>query len=145
GTKVMVVRIDSTQAATTTAAAVFVDEYDATVAGVPLRTVTVPVAVSGSNQPLTMSTSTSEGGLSRSADGRYVTLAGYLAAPGTTTVSSSTSSSVNRVAGRIDSAGTIDTTTRSNNASSGSSVRAATSLDGNAFWISGGAGGIYYS
>lgn len=52
-----------------------------------------------------------EGQLSRSSDGKYLILAGYAAAPGSKDISSSSSATYNRVVGRIDAAGTINTAT----------------------------------
>jgi len=92
---------------------------------------------------------TSEGGLSRSVDTRYVTLAGYAAAPGTGSVSTSSSSSTNRAVARVDASGAIDASTLLAGAFSGSNVRGVTTIDGSAFWISGNSsgstGGIWYA
>src|SRR5262249_24101127 len=101
----------------------------------------LPVAVDGANQPLTMSGSaTSEGSLSRSGDGHFLLLAGYGTAPGTTSVASTLTSAVNRIVGRIDAAGTADTSTRPTTAFSGNNVRGATSDDGTTLWVSGAGG-----
>ena len=106
----------------------------------------LPTAASGANARLTLSGSgTSEGAIARSADARYLTLGGYDAAVGTMTVSSTASSTVNRVAARIDSIGNIDTSTRLNSAFSAGSVRSAVSADGAEFWLGGaGTGGCWY-
>ena len=127
--------------------ATFLDTYYPLVGAVPVSTVALPTAAAGSEQPLTLSgTATSEGGLSRSADGRYLTLAGYAVAPsvgGTTTGAS-------RVVGRVDATGAADTsTTLAATAFAGSNVRGATSVDGTSFWVSGTAsssanGGVWY-
>ncbi len=64
------------------AAPVFLDEY--TPAGALVQTIPLPTGVAGANRRLTMSGSAaSEGALALSADGRYLTLAGYDADPGT--------------------------------------------------------------
>jgi hypothetical protein len=110
----------------------------------------LPVAVNGLNRPLTLGgTQTSEGNLSLSSNGSYLTIAGYDAVPGTANVASIASATVNRVIGRIDASGNVDTSTRLDSAFSGSNVRGATSNDGTSFWVTGngngGTGGLHYS
>src|SRR5262249_4995350 len=89
-----------------------------------------------------------EGGLSRSENGSYVTLGGYAAAVGTQAVGFTLSANINRVIGRIDVNGNVDTTTRLNAAFDGSNIRATAAQDGTAFLASGngngGKGGVYY-
>nr|MDQ5837921.1 hypothetical protein [Acidobacteriota bacterium] len=100
---------DGTAALGAGATAVFLDEYTTT--GTLVQSVPMPTAVSGSNKRLTASgTATTEGYMTRSTDGRYLILAGYDANVGTR-VTSSNSSSINRVIGRVDASGTVDTTT----------------------------------
>lgn len=95
----------------------------------------MPVAASGSNRALTLSGLASvEGQLSRSSDGKYLILAGYAAAPGTRDISTSNSTTNNRVIARIDAAGNINTGTASN-AFNAASVRGATSSDGTMLWV----------
>jgi len=95
----------------------------------------LPTAASGSNKPLTLSGLASvEGQLSRSANGKYLILGGYAAAPGSKDISTSSSTTYNRVVARIDAAGAIDTTTAST-AFNGGSVRGATSSDGTMLWL----------
>lgn len=111
------------------------------IVGTPLA---LPVAVSGMNKQLTLSgKATVEGQLSRSADGRYLLIAGYAANPGVNNVSSSASATVNRVIGRIDSAGNINTATASV-AFTGFAARGAASTDGTSLWLS-TEGGIGYT
>jgi len=158
--KVMVVRVDGVAADGTTtavlssaAAKVFLEERDAA-DGTLARTIALPTAVSGANAPLVLGGSTSsEGALSRSGDGKYVVLAGYAAAPGTSAVATTTASATNRIVGRVDAAGTIDTTTHLNavyNCTGGppctgaGNVRGATSQDGSAFWVDGNNTGMNY-
>ncbi len=149
GGTVMVLRAgDGVTALSSVAAPLFLDERSIADGSV-LRTIALPTAVAGSNAPLTIAgSSTSEGGLSLSSDGRFVTLAGYAAPPGTANVASSSAATINRVVGRVDAAGNIDTTTRLNNAFSGANVRAATTTNGSAFWITGAAAstsGVQYA
>ncbi len=125
----------------TSAHPVFVDEY--TVAGVHVRTIPLPVAASGQNQPCTNSgTATSEGLLTLSADARFLVCAGYAAPPGRASVASTTSTSTPRVLARIGLNGSIDTSTALTDAFSGGSVRSAVTDDGARFWAAGASGGV---
>jgi hypothetical protein len=145
-----VVRLgDGSAALDSSATAVFIDRLriDGTSFGSPIA---LPTAVSGNNQPFTLSgTAGSEGGLSLSVNGKYVTLAGYAAPPGTASVSSSMTSAIARLVARVDAAGNVDTTTRLTKAFSANNVRGATSIDGTAFWVAGngstGTAGVQYA
>ncbi|MEZ4392769.1 MAG: hypothetical protein R3A48_16890 [Polyangiales bacterium] len=108
--------------------------------------IALPVAMSGSNQPITLSgSSDSEGQLTRSADRRFVLLAGYAVAPGSITTSV-TATTEPRVIARVSANGTVDTSTTLGAAFSGTAVRGAASADGQTLWAFGqstGAGGIF--
>lgn len=106
--------------------------------GTVLRTIDLPTAASGNSAQLTLSgTGLTEGSLSTSADGRYVTLAGYAADPGIPYIADTGSGSgTKRVVARVDANGTVDTTTQIDNFVS-QSVRAATTNDGSGFWVGG--------
>ena len=68
--------------------------------------------------------------------------------PGTANVDGTSAATVNRVAGRIDVAGTVNTTTSFATATSGNNVRAATSTDGSELWLAGAGnanGGVWYN
>jgi hypothetical protein len=135
---------DGTSALNSNATAVFVDEY--TPSGTLVQSIPLPTSVSGLSRRLTASgTATSEGLITRSVDGRYILLPGYDAALGTASITSSASSSINRVAGRIDAAGNIDTTTALTDFSTGSNPRGVSSTNGTDLWVTGGAGGVRYS
>ena len=105
-----------------------------------LATVGASISVpSGASKPLTMSGSaSSEGFLNLSANGKYLTFAGYAAPAGTTGVASTTSASVKRVAGRVDASGAVDTSTAVA-AFTQNNARSAVSDDGTHVWL-GGAG-----
>ena len=141
---IVVVRVGAGDSLTNASTAVFLDEY--TTGGSLVQSVAIPASSSGSNAPLTLSgTAASEGSIVNSADGRYLTLAGYGIAPGTASVNSSTSATVNRVVARIDASASIDITTKLTDASTGNNIRGAVTNDGTAFWISGAAGGVRYA
>src|ERR1043166_59290 len=90
------------------AAAVFLDEY--TTGGTLVQSIAMPTAVNGSNKRLTASgTATSEGFLTRSVDGNYLIVPGYDTNVGTATITTSASATINRVIGRVDAAGNVDT------------------------------------
>src|SRR4051812_10976259 len=84
GGNLVVYRVGNGATALSNAAApVFVDEYSP--AGARIQSIALPTASASGNSPLTASgLSRSEGQIARSADGRFVTVTGYAAAPGTT-------------------------------------------------------------
>jgi hypothetical protein len=129
---------DGTASLGTTATITRVQEY--TLAGGLGFSVTMPTSVSGSNRRLTSSGSaTSEGFLCRSVDGNYLTLQGYDAATGTAAIATTASSSVNRVVGRIDMLGNVDTTSAADMYTA-SNPRSSVSVDGTHFWTGGNSG-----
>ncbi len=127
-----------------TAQPVFLDEYNP--CGGLVRSIPMPVAVSGDHKRLTLPISTTdytEGYLSLSQDGGKLALAGYDAAPGTTGVSAISATTVKRVVAVVHADGTVNTSTALS-AFSGQAVRAAV-IDGANIWVSGGSGGIMYT
>ena len=145
---VSVLRVGDGNAALSTSATPAIIERRKT-DGTLLGTVTLPIAVNGSNQPCTLAGSaTSEGRLMRSPNASYLTFAAYAAVPGFLSVATTTASIVNRDACRVDAAGNVDSTTRLTTAFSGSDVRAAVTNDGTSFWVSGtstgSSGGVWY-
>jgi DNA/RNA endonuclease G (NUC1) len=135
---------DGTAALTSNATAVFLDEY--TPAGALVQSIALPTAVSGANRRLTASgTSTSEGFVSRSGNDQYLIFAGYDAAVGTASITSSSGSTINRIIARVSAGGTVDTNTALTDFSSGGNPRAAYSLDGLNAWAVGSAGGVRYA
>jgi hypothetical protein len=110
-----------------------------------LNPLAMPTVASGSNARLTVSGSaSSEGALALSGDGHYVTLAGYDAAVGTAGVASTTSAATNRIVGRVDASGNIDTSTKITSLISGNNVRSAVTNDGTSFWVGGAVNGVVY-
>ncbi len=140
----VVARVGSgTSALTAAATEVFLDEY--TTSGTLVQTIALPTSVSGNNRILTASgNATSELGLTRSADGRYLVLAGYGAGVGTPSISTSQTTDVARVIGLIAADGTFDTSTSTGDAFSGVSIRAAATVDGTSFYSVGGNSGVRY-
>jgi hypothetical protein len=136
----VVVRVgDGSAALNGNATAAFLDEY--TASGVLVQSIPLPTVASGGNQPLTLSGSAiSEGFIALSQNGMYLTLGGYAATVGTVTPQTQTAALVNRVVGRIDLSGNIDTTTSLGDAYNGSNIRSVTSSDGFNLWTSGNGG-----
>jgi hypothetical protein len=127
------------------ATAAFLDEFTPT-GGSAVQSLALPTAPAGANKPLTVSGSaTSEGAVSLSSNGSYLTVGGYAAPPGTSGIAATTSAAQPRVMGRIDGAGNIETSTALTTAHSGNNVRGVASTDGASYWSAGGAGGIQYS
>jgi hypothetical protein len=127
---------DGTSTLTSAATARFLDEY--TPNGVFVQTIALPTSVVGPQRRLVDSgTATSNGFVTQSADGRYLLAAGYDAALGTTSITGSPSTTVNRVIARIGLDGTIDTTTALTDAYTGNNFRGVASVDGTSFWCSG--------
>lgn len=148
----VVMRIgDGTAALGSGSTACFLDEY--TTAGVFVQSIPMPIAAAGLNFPLTTSgTATSEGFLTLSSNGQYLVNCGYGVAPGVATIAATTSTVANRVVGRIDMAGNIDTTTAfSDMTYSAGNPRSACSDNGLQFWTTGPStitpanGGLRYS
>lgn len=134
---IVVVRVGSGSSALAAnqADAVFLDEY--TTAGALVQSVAMPTTVAGSNLRLTLGgLNTAEGSLALSTDGRFLTLGGYDADPGTTGIVAGAST---RVIGRVDPTGAVDTSTAVTDGFTGGRIASVTSNDGTQFW-SGGSG-----
>jgi hypothetical protein len=134
---------DGSATLSTAATEVYLDEYTPT--GTLVQTIALPSSVSGNNRILTATgNSTSELGLTRSADGHYLVLTGYSVSPGTAAVSSSQTTDVARVIGLIAADGSVDTSTSTGDAFNGSNIRAAATIDGTSFYSVGGNSGVRY-
>jgi hypothetical protein len=122
------------------ASPVFLREY--TPAGTLVQTVLAPVSVQGANSPFTQSgTSTSEGFMNLSPDGKFLTFTGYSSEPFQGVSITGTASAVNpRVIARVNYQGVFNTSTTLTDGFSGSNIRSSVTIDGNNFW-SAGAGG----
>jgi VCBS repeat-containing protein len=142
---VVVYRVgDGSAALSNAAAAVFLDEY--TPAGTLVQSVAMPTAVAGAHRRLTASGSaTSEGLITRSSDGLKLVVTGYDAALGTASVSGTAIATVNRVVGSVGITAAIDTTTALTDQPTANNIRSAASVDGSAFWVTGGTGGTRYT
>ena len=140
---VIVYRVGTGAAALTNASTeVFLDEYSA--AGTLVQSIALPTADSGANQAITASGSATSGGLiSRSSDGQYIIVTGYDSAPGVASITSSTTTTVARVIGRVAADGSVNSSTTTTSFSA-DNIRGATSTDGQSFWASGANTGIIF-
>ncbi len=142
---IVVYRLGTGAAALSSAAtAAFLDEY--TPAGVLVQSIALPIVDAGSNQTLTNSgTATSEGLISLTADGQFILVTGYDAAPGTASVASTTAPAILRVVGRIAADGSVDTSTTLNGFSTANNIRSAAGSNGTDFYAAGATGVGYTS
>lgn len=121
---------------------VFLDEF--TPAGTLVQSIALPTVATGTNKALVASgTATSEGFLTRSADGQFIIVTGYSSTiPAAGNLSGT---SVPRTIGRVDANGLVDTSTALTDFASGNNPRSATSMDGSTLWAVGGAGGVRFA
>lgn len=125
-----------------TGAQVFIDEYSPT--GTLVQSIAVPANTT--TGLVASGTASSEGLLSRSADGLALLFTGYSSAiPAASSLSGTTSASVNRVVAILNQAGTLDASTRLSDFASGNNPRSVASTNGTDIWVAGGAGGILYT
>lgn len=139
---IVVVRVGAgTSVLSNAATEVFLDEY--TPSGTLVQSVALPISNAGTNRRVTMSgTATSEGALALSADGRYLSLAGFDADPGTAAIAATSTTTTNRVVARVDGNGSVDSSTAISDAFTGADIRAAVTDDGSRFWAVGANGGV---
>ena len=130
---------------------VFLDEY--TTSGALVQSIPLPATASGGNKALVASgTASSDGLLTRSADGTCLAVPGYGRDLGTGsgnltsgTLAGTPAVAVPRVVARVTAAAAIDITTALTDAAVGTNFRGAASNDCAAFWVSGNAGGVRYA
>lgn len=120
---------DGTAGLTTTAAAVFLDEYNAS--GTLVQT--FPVPTTGASQMVAIGNSTTEGIISRSQDGTKFVFTGYRASTGSAPGGASPNFTP-RVFGTLDVSGSLNTSFAVTDATS-AVPRSATTVDGSAFWV----------
>ena len=151
GGNLVVYRVGDGSAALTNAAApVYLDEF--TSAGAAVQSLALPTTSTAGAAALTAAgQSRSEGLLATSADGKYLAVTGYDAAPGTlgpaageatsSSLANTDPASVHRTVAIVDGDGTIDTSTVLSGANTPKIIRSAVT-DGSRVWVAGGNGGI---
>jgi len=135
---------DGTTALGSGAALGVLKEYSTS--GTAGQTIALPSNTSSGQNPITFAgSSTSEGFLTLSANGQYLTVGGYNANAGTATVASGAASAINRIVGRIKvSDGTVDTSTGFSDGGSPGNIRSVVSNDGTSFYTTNSSGGLRY-
>lgn len=127
---------------TTNATSVFLETHavaDGSLSAAPLLPATT--ALGGTNPFTVTGTSVTEADLTRSDDGRFLSLVGYATVAGTATPTSSTSTP--RVVVRVDHAGVVDTSTLlsfmvgTDVLFGAGNPRSTASIDGSGFWVGG--------
>jgi hypothetical protein len=123
---------------------VFLDEYSPT--GALVQSIQLPSAGAGDQHALvlggvgTVLLNGGDGQITRSADKRFLVVAGYgRDVGGSGPITSTNPSTVPRVIARVAAGGAVDTTTALSDfgGSSGSAIRGAATVDGSAYWASG--------
>lgn len=119
---------------------VYLSEFTPT--GTLVQNIRLTKIASGQNSIFANGTSTSEGMLNLSADGRNIVVPGYYSnSTNSTVLSSSNAATINRVVGLVDRNINLDTTTRLSDWATSNTARSAIA-NGNNVWVSGGAGGV---
>lgn len=122
---------------------VTLDTY--TTDGERLSQVALPTQASGDQHSFTLGADRDQAGaLQQSADGRFLTLGGYDAAPGwvsaetgDTSLNGSSAEELTRVIARVDAEGTVDTSTAVEGAYHERHIRGVVTDDGSRYWTGG--------
>lgn len=140
GNLVVLVAGDGTTTLSSAAAKITLKEISKTGSTSGLKSVVLPSSISGTNRRLVQSGSaTSEGCLTLSEDSRYLTCVGYDTTVGTASVVGLTIPK--RIIARIDSLGTVNSSTQTISYG-GNNIRGAVTSDGSTFWTTGANTGV---
>lgn len=120
--------------------AIFLNQY--TTSGSLVNTLAIPTT--GPSALVNSGTATSEGGLSLSGNGQYLTIAGYNASAGTAGVASSTSATIARGVATVDASGNYSLAATTGTAFSGNNIRSGASDGSGNYWAVGGNSGTVY-
>ncbi|HYO24559.1 MAG TPA: hypothetical protein VEQ85_06375, partial [Lacipirellulaceae bacterium] len=114
--------------------------------GTPISAIPLPIAAADQNLPFTVNgTAVSEGFLTLSGNGQFLTLAGYSIAPGTAQINTTASTVAPRAVARIDvGSGAVNTSTSfsGDTTFSAGNARSAVSSDGSSIWLAGSNQGV---
>ncbi len=137
---------DGSSGVNSNSAPVYLDQYNTTAADqAPSANMILPLSTANGNNTLTIGgSSSSDGILQTSTDGRYLVLPGFDVTPGFGVVSTSATAAVPRDVALITNTGAADTSTVINDAFNATGFRSAASLDGQVIWTAGedSSGGI---
>jgi len=128
----VVMRVDNSAAGGS--GAMFLDEYSRT--GLSAGN-TIALPTSGTNAMSTPRGMSHDRHLHLSPDGRFLTLMGYNAAPGSVDASTTSASSVARVVGIVMPSGTVDLSTKLTDSYDATYFRSAVTTDGSKIWLAG--------
>ncbi|HTQ68314.1 MAG TPA: hypothetical protein VMI13_06435, partial [Solirubrobacteraceae bacterium] len=136
--------------ATSTAAAVFFDEFEPNGALAGSQALPTAEGAAPATKRLTASGSaTSEGLITLSENGLYLFAVGYNAATGTKNVDKTKATTTARVVGRVSKTGEVNTETALTNFANENNPRSATSSDGTKIWVGGAGksttGGVHFA
>jgi hypothetical protein len=134
---------DGSAALSNASTAVFLDEY--TPAGVLVQSIALPTTA---GTALTASgTASSEGLITVSPDGKYLSLTGYSAAPGTASINGTASATTPRTVGVLDTTSTTNAVSYTflTDAATGNNIRSAVTTNGTDLYVAGAAGGVRYA
>ncbi len=132
---------DGTQTLANTGNSIFVDQF--TTGGSRVNSLAVPA--SGVSALIVSGSATSEGALSLSADGRYLTFAGYnTGLPYGSSLAGTKSSDVARGVGRLDANGNYTLAATTGTSFNKNNVRAAVSDGAGNYWAAGANSGTVY-
>lgn len=107
-------------------------------AGSQTGEVALPTTADGAQQPFTLSADRDQqGALQQSADHSVVTLGGYAAAPGVTSVNDTEAPATLRVIAQVGADGSTDTSTTLSGAYSKRHIRGVAAIDGSRYWTGG--------
>ena len=131
---IAVVRVgDGAAALSAVSAAAFIHEY--TPAGVLVQVIALPA---GGVAPLTLAgSSTSEGALTRSPDGKWLCVAGYRAPSGTAGIAATTAAAFPREVATVNVAGAVAVGPVTGTQFSGGNIRSGVTDGANNFWAGG--------
>lgn len=130
---------DTNVVLTSAATSSFLDQITTT--GTLVNSLSIPV--SGTSRLTISGTSTSEGQITRTPDGKKIIVAGYDTTIGTASISTSSALKVARVINGVNSTGVVTRTASSNTFHSVNNFRSAAST-GNYYWGAGGSTGTTY-
>ena len=130
---------DGSASLTSAATAGFLDEY--TTGGALVQSIPLPTATGSGTTPNPLTDSgvaSSNGMITRSADGKYIIVPGYAASLGTAGVAGG--SGITRCVGVVKYDGAVDTTTTFTDGFIANNFRSACSADGSALYLTGNGG-----
>jgi hypothetical protein len=133
---------DGTESLSSHGNSVFIDQF--TTSGTLVSSIAIPD--NATNALLVSGSASSEGALTRSADGRLLEFAGYNIAftNSTSSLASSSSTDVPRVLGIVDAAGTFALVGVTTNQYSGNNMRSGTTDGRGNYWGAGATSGTFY-